>query len=129
MRENPNDSDFNFVIFISLLDCYSHIWSFAIKQVLSKAEFLDILKEKSGIEKKDIESVLAALTATVHDEVLTKGNEIRLRELGTFKQKVTAARAGRNPRTGETIQISGAKAVSFSVSSAMKKKDGEEKKE
>lgn len=106
-----------------------NIWSFATWQVFSKAELLDILKEKSGVEKKDIESVLAALTSTVRDEVLANGNEIRLRELGTFKQKVTAARAGRNPRTGETIQISGAKAVSFSASSAMKKKDGEESKE
>ncbi len=97
-------------------------------QVLSKADLLDILKEKTGMEKVDVDTVLTALAATVHEQVLTKGNEIRLRELGTFKQKVSAARAGRNPRTGETIQISGATAVSFSVSSALKKKDGEEKK-
>ena len=74
-------------------------------QVLGKPELVDLLKKKAELllneknessqtkekelTKKEIEAVLAALTSTVHDEVLTKGNEIRLRDLGTFKQKVS----------------------------------------
>jgi len=41
---------------------------------------------------------------------------------GTFKQKNTAARAGRNPQTGEDMQIAASKSVSFSVSKALKEK-------
>lgn len=60
-----------------------------LSQVIGKSELLDLLKEKTELTKKDIELVLSALTATVSEEVLTKGNEIRLRDLGTFKQKVS----------------------------------------
>ena len=55
-------------------------------------------------------------------QVLVKGNEIRLREFGTFKQKKSAARLGRNPRTGEDLQILGSTSVGFSISSALKVK-------
>ena len=55
-------------------------------------------------------------------QVLVKGNEIRLREFGTFKQKKSAARLGRNPRTGEELQILASTSVGFSISSAFKVK-------
>ena len=68
---------------------------------------VELLKDKSGLTKKDIESVLAALTDSVRECVLDGGKEIRLRDFGTFKPKVTKARMGRNPRTGEAIPVSG----------------------
>ena len=49
---------------------------------------MDLIAQKTALTKKDIEAVLSAFQTTVHEEVLTKGNEIRLRDLGTFKQKV-----------------------------------------
>ena len=75
------------------------------------------------MSKKDIGEVLAALTDVVKSEVLDSGKEIRLRDFGTFKQKVSKPRVGRNPRTGEELQISGSKSVAFSASSTMKEKD------
>jgi DNA-binding protein HU-beta len=84
---------------------------------------VDILKEKTGLAKKDIELFLGSFVESVKEEVLVKGNDIRLRDLGTFKQKKSAPRTGRNPRTGEDIQIAGSTSVSFSVSSALKIKD------
>ena len=81
-----------------------------------------ILKDATGVSKKDVGDVLAALTDAIKSEVLESGKEIRLRDFGTFKQKVSKARIGRNPRTGEELQISGSKSVSFSVSSSMKEK-------
>ena len=54
--------------------------------------------------------------------MLVNGNEIRLREFGTFKQKKSAARLGRNPRTGADLQILGSTSVTFSVSSVLKVK-------
>ena len=73
--------------------------------------------------KKDVETVIIAFTNAVRDEVLVGGKEIRLRDFGTFKQKKSAARVGRNPRTGEELQISGSTSVSFSVSQGLKVKD------
>ena len=99
------------------------ISSFLLSQAVGKAELIDKLKEKTGISKKDIELVLTALTGTVKEEVLDGGKEIRLRDFGTFKQKVSSARTGRNPRTGEELQIKGGKTVGFSVSSSLKVKD------
>lgn len=50
------------------------------------------------------------------------GSEIRLRDFGTFKQKNTLPRKGRNPRTGETLQILGSSSVTFSASPSLKSK-------
>jgi len=55
--------------------------------------------------------------------VLKNAAEIRIRDLGTFKQKVSAPRVGRNPQTGEELQIKGSKSVTFSAATAMKIKD------
>lgn len=92
-------------------------------QTMGKAELVDVLKEKTGISKKDVEIVLTAFLSSIREEVLEGGKEIRLRDFGTFKQKVSLARVGRNPRTGEELQISGGKSVAFSVSSSLKEKD------
>lgn len=75
------------------------------------------------LKKKEVEAVLNTLLETIREEVLDQGAEIRLRDFGTFKQKETAPRMGRNPQTGEELQIKGSKSVSFKT--AMKIKDGE----
>ena len=49
---------------------------------------------------KDIEVVLLAFLNTIEEEVLNGGAEIRLKNFGTFKQKKTSPRVGRNPKTG-----------------------------
>ena len=94
-----------------------------IPQVVGKADLVSILKDKTGVSKKDCEAVLGALSEAVKEEVLGSAKEIRLRDFGTFKQKVSKARMGRNPRTGEELQIKGSKSVGFSVAAAMKVKN------
>ena len=93
------------------------------KTIIGKAELLNLLKGKTELSKKDIDVVVGALVETVKEEVLEGGNEIRIRDFGTFKQKVGAPRVGRNPRTGEELQISGRTSVSFSAATALKIKD------
>lgn len=90
---------------------------------MTKSELLDILKLKTGLLKKDAETILDAFTSTIKEEVLDNGKEVRIRDLGIFKLKTSTARVGRNPRTGEELQIAGGKSVSFSVSSALKVKN------
>ena len=92
-------------------------------EVLGKPELVDTLREKTGLLKKDVEALLQAFSETVNEKVLIEGKELRIRDLGTFKRKVSAPRIGRNPKSGEEINIAGSKSVTFSVSSALKVKD------
>ena len=92
-------------------------------EVLGKPELVDTLREKTGLLKKDVEALLQAFSETVNEKVLIEGKELRIRDLGTFKRKVSAPRIGRNPKSGEEINILGSKSVTFSVSSALKIKD------
>ena len=92
-------------------------------KLLGKGDILEILKEKTNISKKDIETVLDALAITINSEVLQGGHEIRLKDIGTFKQKKNAARTGRNPRTGEPLAIPASTTVSLTISSALKVKE------
>jgi len=85
-------------------------------QVIGKGDLLVKLQAATSFKKKDIELVLESFVAVIHDEVLHKGAELRLRDFGTFKQKKTQPRAGRNPKTGEPIEIAGASSVTFSAS-------------
>jgi DNA-binding protein HU-beta len=83
---------------------------------------VSILTDKSGVPKKSCEAVLSALTESMKEEVLMGGNEIRIRDFGTFKPKSSAAREGRNPKTGEAIHIKSSKSIGFSCSSSLKVK-------
>lgn len=94
-------------------------------KVLSRAEFMQLIADKSGFKKGDIDEVLNAFREILLEEVLQKGNEIRIREFGTFKRKELSARTGRNPRTGESMDIAASSSVSFSCSSSLKSKSDE----
>lgn len=65
--------------------------------------------------KKNVDAVISALTTS-----LTAGNEVSLNGFGKFKVNDRPAREGRNPATGETIQIAASKAVKFSASKTLK---------
>jgi DNA-binding protein HU-beta len=90
---------------------------------MGKGDFISSISEKTGLTKKDVEAVLGGFSETIKEEVLEGAKEVRLRDFGTFKQKIFKAREGRNPRTGENIQISGSTSVAFSAATAMKVKD------
>ena len=53
-------------------------------------------------------------------ETLKAGEKVQLVGFGTFEVKERAARAGRNPKTGETIQIAASKTPAFSAGKALK---------
>ena len=82
-----------------------------------------LIKEKTDQNKNDIDLTLMAFMEIIEEEVLTKGSELRLKNFGTFKQKKTSPRVGRNPKTGEELQISGSTSLGFSASAGMKIKD------
>lgn len=71
---------------------------------MNKSELVAAMAEKAEITKKDAGEALDALLEIVSEQ-LEAGNEVALTGFGTFKTRVQAARTGRNPQTGETIQI------------------------
>jgi len=75
----------------------------------------------AGLSKKDAGVALEAALKAVTD-ALVAGEEVSLLGFGTFKVTERAARSGRNPATGETIQIAASKSVSFKAGKALKDK-------
>lgn len=71
---------------------------------MNQAELIAKAADMAGLTKKDTERALHAFTSVITQMVAT-GEEVKLVGFGTFDRAVTAPRAGRNPQTGETIQI------------------------
>lgn len=88
---------------------------------MTKAELVETISTNTGVSKSDVDNVLASLTNNLVKTVLKKGDSISIPGLGTFKQKKTAARKGRNPQTGASLRISAKTKIGFSMSSSLKK--------
>lgn len=86
---------------------------------MNKTQLITAIAEKTELSKKDAEKVLTAFVDTVTDE-LKNNNKVQLVGFGTFEVTERAARAGRNPQTGETIQIQASKLPKFKVGKALK---------
>lgn len=86
---------------------------------MNKTELIAAMAEKSELSKKDTEKVLTAFVDTVTDELKNDG-KVQLVGFGTFEVAERAARTGRNPQTGETIQIAASKSPKFKAGKALK---------
>lgn len=86
---------------------------------MKKAEFVAKIAEKSGLTRKQAEMAVAAFTQTV-TEALKDGDKVQLTGFGTFEVKDRPARSGRNPATGETIEITASKAPVFKAGKSLK---------
>lgn len=89
---------------------------------MNKPELIASLATKSGLSKTDVTSVLDALTEVVTENVYQINDTVSIPGLGIFKQKTSSARTGRNPSTGEVVQVSAKTKVVFSASSSLKSK-------
>lgn len=86
---------------------------------MNKSQLIDAISEKADINKKEAQAALEAITQSI-EEVLSQGEEVSLIGFGTFKVSERAARTGRNPKTGETMQIAASKSPSFKAGKALK---------
>ena len=86
---------------------------------MNKAEFVAMIAEKSGLTRKQADAAVAAFTQTVI-ETLKSGDKVQLMGFGTFEIKDRPARTGRNPATGESIEIAASKAPVFKAGKAFK---------
>lgn len=88
---------------------------------MKKSEMIEVLSSKTGLSKADAEKMFNA-TFDLFKEELAKGNKVSVAGFGAFKISERAAREGRNPQTGETIQIAASKSVSFKAGTELKSK-------
>jgi len=85
----------------------------------TKRALVEALAERTQQSKKDTEAFIDALTDGLRD-ALAQGSEVVVPGIGKFSVKEKPARTGRNPATGETIQIAARKAPAFSVAKSLK---------
>ncbi len=86
---------------------------------MTKSQMLQALAEKSGMSKKDVGMFMDTLVELAYKEVKTSG-EFAINGLGKLVKVARAARQGRNPATGATIQIPAKTVVKFRVAKAAK---------
>ena len=88
---------------------------------MKKLQLTDAVAAKAGITKKDAAEAVNALIEVIGD-ALAAGDDVKITGFGGFEVKERAARTGRNPKTGETVEIPASKYVAFSAGSTLKEK-------
>lgn len=86
---------------------------------MNKADLVSAMAEKSGLTKKDAEKALNAFIDSV-TEALSKKDKVQLVGFGTFEVRERSARKGRNPQTGEEIDIPAANIPVFKAGKALR---------
>ena len=86
---------------------------------MNVTEMADMLAAKHSMEKKTAKAVVEAVFTSV-SEAAKKGEEVSIPGFGKFKVTSREARTGRNPATGETIQIAASKKLAFTPAKQLK---------
>lgn len=86
---------------------------------MNKTELIQTVAEAANLSKKD---AAAAVNATLDaiSKALTDGDKVQLVGFGTFETRERAARTGKNPATGETVEIAACKTPAFKAGKALK---------
>jgi len=86
---------------------------------MNKSELINAIAESANLTKADAGKALDA-TITAITESLKNGEPVTLIGFGTFEVRDRSARTGRNPQTGETIEIKASKNPAFKAGKALK---------
>nr|WP_091832666.1 HU family DNA-binding protein [Marininema halotolerans] len=86
---------------------------------LNKAELIDQVAESMGKTKKETTLLVEAVLDSI-SEALRQGEKVSLIGFGNFEVRERAARTGRNPQTGEAIQIEASKVPAFKPGKQLK---------
>ena len=86
---------------------------------MKKKDLIKAVAAASELSNKDAEKAINALTAAVTD-ALKKGEKVQLVGFGTFEVRERAAKQGRNPRTGEAMEIPASKLPAFRAGQQLK---------
>jgi DNA-binding protein HU-beta len=85
---------------------------------MSKTELIDKLAAEVALPKTKVKEVVDAFVKAINEGLATNG-KVSLSGLGNFSKTVRKARSGRNPKTGETIQIPEKTSVKFKAASQL----------
>ena len=86
---------------------------------MNKGELIDAVANSAGLSKADSTKAVDGVLDTI-SRTLGGGGSVSLVGFGTFSVNARAARAGRNPRTGETIHIPASNVPKFKAGKALK---------
>jgi DNA-binding protein HU-beta len=86
---------------------------------MNKGELVDAIAQKAEMTKKEADVLLSALLDSIM-EAVAGGDKVTLVGFGSFEPRQRAAREGRNPQTGETLQIAAATVPGFSAGKQFK---------
>jgi DNA-binding protein HU-beta len=86
---------------------------------VNKAELITAVAEKADLTKRDVETVVSAITEVI-EEALTRGEKVSLVGFGTFEVRDRAARMGRNPQTKQEIKIPATRVPAFRAGKSLK---------
>ncbi|MHA6259633.1 HU family DNA-binding protein [Sporosarcina sp. CAU 1771] len=86
---------------------------------MNKSELINSVAEAAGLSKKDGTKAVEAVFETIQ-ETLAKGDKVQVIGFGTFEVRERAARKGRNPQSGEEIDIAASKVPAFKAGKALK---------
>ncbi len=87
---------------------------------MTKSEFVEKVADSSGLSKKDASTAVEAVLKSFED-ALRSGEDVTFTGFGKFHVAERGAREGRNPRTGETMQIAASRVPRFTAGSGLKK--------
>lgn len=87
---------------------------------MTKSEFVDQVADRAGLSKRDAGEAVDAFLETI-EGALRRGSEVSFSGFGKFSVSHRAAREGRNPATGERIQIAASRVPKFTAGAALKK--------
>ncbi|HEU5454800.1 MAG TPA: HU family DNA-binding protein [Nocardioides sp.] len=89
------------------------------RSTMKKDQIVQSIADASGVSKADADRVLSAVVDTITGTVAS-GEKIQIPGLGTFESRDRSAREGRNPQTGETIQIAATRVPGFKPAASFK---------
>ena len=86
---------------------------------LTKADLVALLVDQRGLDKREAADLVEAIFDVIFDRILV-GEDVRLSDFGNFQVRAKGARPGRNPQTGQAVQIPPRRVVTFQAGPKLK---------
>lgn len=87
---------------------------------MTKSELIDQIANDAGVTKTVAKQMLSTFLDTISDELIKEDGKVTLSGFGTFSTTQRKARIGRNPQTGEPVQIKASNTVKFKPGKKLK---------
>ena len=91
-----------------------------INVALTKADTVDSIHEKIGFSKKEAADMVELIFDTMKSELTGSGGKIKISGFGNFVVREKRSRTGRNPQTGQSIEISARRVLTFKPSQVLR---------